>query len=154
MIAARLERAMEQTATTAAFEKAYRFLMDSRGRSLEAGRIEIDGDRVYALVQDYETKAGGEAQFEAHRKYADIQCIVSGEEAIGWAPVELMAVTQGYDPAKDVVLGTVPPGEATLVRLRAGEVGVFYPSDAHAPKLAAGSPTRVVKIVVKVEVGT
>ena len=152
MIAARLERAMEQTATTPAFEKAFRFLLDSRGSSLMEGRIEIDGDRVFALVQNYETSADGEALFEAHRKYIDIQCIVLGEEVIGWAPVERMAVTQEYAPAKDAVLGTVPPGEATWVRLREGEVGVFYPSDAHAPKLAAGSPTRVVKIVVKVAV--
>ncbi len=152
MIVAKLERAMEQTAATPAFEKAYRFLLDSRGRALEAGRIEIDGDRVFALVQNYETRAGGETLFEAHRKYADIQFIVAGEEAIGWAPIELMAVTADYDPAKDVVLGTVPPGEVTLLNLRAGEVGVFYPSDAHAPKLASGSPSRVVKIVVKVEV--
>lgn len=150
MIVAKLERAAEQTVQTPAFEKAYRFLMDSRGRTLAEGKIEIDGDRVFALVQSYETQAGGEPKFEAHRKYADIQYITGGEELIGWAPLEKMTMTQEYDPAKDVVLGKASPADVTPVRLFAGELGVFYPSDAHAPKQAVGKPSEVHKIVVKV----
>jgi biofilm protein TabA len=150
MIAARLEQATEQTASTPEFEKAYRFLMDSRNRALAEGRVEIDGDRVFALVQSYDTQVYGEANFEAHRKYADIQYIVGGEEIIGWAPLEKMTIIQEYDPAKDAVLGKVPVAEQTQLRLCAGELGVFYPSDAHAPKQAAGKPARVSKIVVKV----
>ena len=150
MIAARLEQAARQTAPTPEFEKAYRFLLDSRGRTLNEGRIDIDGDRVYALVQSYETLAGGEPKFEAHRRYVDIQYIAGGEEIMGWTPLEKMKTTREYDPAKDVVLGTAAQSDMTPVRLFAGELAVFYPSDAHAPKQAVEKPSRVHKIVVKV----
>ena len=152
MIVAKLEQAAEQTVLTPAFEKAYRFLKESRGKTLAEGRVEIDGDRVFALVQSYDTTVGGEPKFEAHRKYADIQYITGGEELIGWAPLEKMTTTQDYDAAKDVVLGKADPADVTPVRLFAGELGVFYPSDAHAPKQAVGKACKVAKIVVKVAI--
>ena len=152
MIVAKLERAMEQTVQTPEFGKAYRFLMDSRGRTLAEGRIEIEGDRIFALVQYFETQASGEPRFEGHRKYADIQYISSGEELIGWAPFEKMTTTLEYDPDKDVVRGKVAAADAVPVKLFAGELGVFFPSDAHAPKQAVGAPSRVCKIVVKVAI--
>lgn len=152
MIVAKLERAVEQTVLTPAMERAFRFLNDSRSKTLAEGRIEIDGDRVYALVQSYETKKGGAPTFEAHRRYIDIQYLTDGEEVIGWAPLEKMTVTVPYDAAKDAVLGTAAAGDVTPVLLRAGELAVLYPSDAHAPKQSAGGPAKVAKIVVKVRV--
>jgi len=38
------------------------------------------------------------------------------------------------------------------VHLIAGELAVLYPDDGHAPRLAAGAPSPVFKIVVKVAV--
>jgi beta-galactosidase beta subunit len=38
------------------------------------------------------------------------------------------------------------------VLLQAGQAAVFYPEDAHAPRLAAGKISSVMKIVVKVAV--
>jgi biofilm protein TabA len=152
MIVAKLERAAEQTAPSPEFKKAYKFLLDARGRELPEGRVEIDGDKVFAIVQSYETKSDAEPKFEAHRKYADIQYIIDGEELIGWAPLEKMKMTQDYDPAKDVTLGVAAPRDTIGVKLFAGELGVFYPSDAHAPKQAVGKGVKVHKIVVKVAV--
>ena len=152
MIVAKLEEAAKQTVLTPEFEKAYKFLLDARGRTLEEGRVEIDGDRVFALVQSYETTSGGEPKFEAHRKYADIQYITAGAEMIGWTTLEKMTATGEYDPAKDVILGKATASDVTPVKLFAGELGVFYPSDAHAPKQAVGTPVTVHKIVVKVAV--
>ncbi|MBI3755405.1 MAG: YhcH/YjgK/YiaL family protein [Deltaproteobacteria bacterium] len=80
----------------------------------------------------------------------DIQYIVSGEEAIGWVPAERMAITEAYDIEKDICFGTASKEEITMVRLQAGQLAVFYPEDGHAPKLAAGQPSAVFKIVVKV----
>ena len=42
--------------------------------------------------------------------------------------------------------------EGTPVHLSAGQLVVLYPEDAYAPKLAAGKPSPVKKIVVKVAV--
>jgi YhcH/YjgK/YiaL family protein len=118
---------------------------------LPDGRVEIDGEDAFALVQSYETQTG-DWLFEGHRKYLDIQYVASGEEVIGWAHIERATVTMPYDPVKDVWLGTVPAAEITPVRLAAGQLAVLYPTDAHAPRHAAGAAMAVKKIVVKVAV--
>lgn len=130
-------------------EKALEFLRGRDLRSLPDGRHEIDGGRVFALAQRYDTeKQAGEPRFEAHRKFIDVQYIAEGEEIIGWAPLERLDVTEPYDADKDVCFGAARGWSP--VRLQAGELAVFFPEDAHAPKMAAGAPSRVFKIVVKV----
>jgi YhcH/YjgK/YiaL family protein len=139
----------EQVALTPALEKAFEFLLRSHSQPLIDGRVEIDGNQVYALVQSYTTKRG-EPKFEAHRKYLDIQYLVTGEEVIGWAFLDRMMVDTPYDETKDVCLGRVSAPDVTPVRLSPGQLAVLYPSDAHAPKQAVGEPIPVKKIVVKV----
>jgi YhcH/YjgK/YiaL family protein len=115
--------------------------------------VEIDGDRVFALVQSYQTVAAGDPVLcEAHRKYIDVQYVAAGEEVIGWASTGRLTITADYDQAKEAWFGTLPPADTTFVRLAAGELAVLYPTDGHAPRLAAGAPAAVKKIVVKVAV--
>lgn len=64
-----------------AWEKVSAFLAAVR-RRLPAGRYELDGDRVYAMVQGYETHdadPGTSSRF--HRKYVDIQLLLSAEDS-------------------------------------------------------------------------
>jgi biofilm protein TabA len=151
MIVTDLEHVAQQIALTPALQKGLDFLGQVHGQTLPNGRVEIDGERVYALVQSYETRHG-EPKFEAHRKYLDIQYVASGEEIVAWAFIDRMVVDVAYDEAKDVCFGHVPPADVTPVRVSAGQMAILYPSDAHAPKVAAGAPTAVKKIVVKVAV--
>lgn len=135
---------------TPTLKKAINFLRRPDIRNLADGRVDIDGQDVFALVQQYETVITDIPRFEYHRKYIDIQYIVSGKEVIGWAPVERMTITEAYNMEKDICFGTVPKEEITPVFLQEGQLAVFYPEDSHAPKLAAGAPSHVIKIVVKV----
>ena len=66
----------------------------------------------------------------------------------------LLEPSDPYDEEKDAVLGAVPAGEWTPVRLAAGLAMVLYPSDAHAPGLAAGEPAAAKKVVLKIAVGS
>lgn len=132
--------------------KAIEFLRRPDLLALADGRAEIDGDRVFALPQRYETVRTDTMRFEYHRKYIDLQFIVEGEEAIAWVSAARMKITEPYDREKDVTFGTALPEEVTQVRLRAGQLAVFFPEDAHAPRQAVAAPSKVFKIVVKVEV--
>jgi len=76
--------------------------------------------------------------------------VVSGKEVLGWAPLDELTVTVAYDREKDALLGPVPLTAAPFVQFAAGQAIVLYPSDAHAPGLAAGTPSPVKKIVVKI----
>jgi biofilm protein TabA len=151
MIIAAFEHLGGQTPQTPAMQKAIAWLSANRTASDLAQRVEIDGKGVYALVQEYETAAAGDiVNCEAHRKYIDIQYICSGEEVMGWAPLDALRAVTDYNPDKDVLHGDVPDVEMTAVLVRSGQAAIFYPEDAHAPKLAAGKPGAVRKIVVKV----
>lgn len=153
MVVTDIKHLDHQVSMTDTLRKGIEFLRRPDIHLLADGRVEIDGDRVFALVQQYETLETDPPKFEYHRKYIDIQYIVSGEEVIGWAPAGRMTVTEAYDAEKDICFGSVPKGEMTSVYLKAGQLAVLYPEDGHAPKLAAGRPSHVFKIVVKVAAG-
>ena len=152
MLVTALKHIDRQISMTASLKKAIEFLRRTDIHTLVDGRVDIDGQHVFALVQWYETVKTDATKFEYHRKYIDIQYIVSGKEIMGWAPVERMIVTEAYDLDKDICFGTVPKQEITSAHLQAGQLAVLYPEDAHAPKLAAGASSRVFKIVIRVAV--
>ena len=152
MIVSDIKHISRQAALSPGLQKAIDFLRSPDLQTLPDGRVEIDGDRVFALVQRYETTWAATPKFECHRNYIDIQFILSGEEIIGWAPADQMEITAAYDAGKDISFGTVAKGQWTPVHLQAGQMAVLYPEDGHAPKLALRNPSTVMKIVVKVGV--
>lgn len=150
MLVTDIKHIERQVSMTPTLKKAIDFLQRPDIRNMADGRMDIDGEDVFAIVQRYETVKTDALKFEYHRKYIDLQYIVSGKEVIGWAPVERMTVTEPYNIEKDICFGTAPEQEITLIHRQAGQLAVFYPEDGHAPKLAAGMPSPVFKIVVKV----
>jgi biofilm protein TabA len=153
MIVTKLKELLHQSAEHPSLFKAVEFLHQVEGQELEDGRVEIDGKKVYALVQSYLGKTEiQQPRFEAHRRYIDVQYLVSGKELFGWAPLDSMAESDMFNEEKDVVHGSVADDAFSLVRLSPGMLAVVYPEDAHAPGLADGEPTPVKKIVVKVTI--
>jgi biofilm protein TabA len=151
MIIAALEYLARQTASFPAIQQGLDWLQANHAASGLPARVEIAGSDVFALVQSYQTEAAGElVEIEAHRKYIDIQYICSGVECMGWLPLASVREPGPYNPDKDVLKGHVPAADITPVLVRAGSAAIFYPEDAHAPKLASGAPAPVRKIVVKV----
>lgn len=148
MITSRLEHAARQLPSVPGMAAALEFLRRPDLGALADGKYEIEGDSVFALVQRYITLAGTEPRFEAHKKYIDVQYLAEGSEIIGWAPLKRVDVTQAYDGGTDACFGSVEQWTAT--RLGTGELAVFFPEDAHAPRLACGAPAPVIKIVIKV----
>ncbi len=154
MIIATVEELYQQVPGLPRLRQALDYIQNARGLDLPDGRYEIDGSMLYALVQSYQTlPPDDQAKYEAHRNYIDVQYIVSGVEVMGWAPLERMQVTKEYQPEKDIVLGTCQAARSTLTRVEAGEAAVFFPQDAHAPKLTCAEPGQVKKIVVKAAIG-
>jgi YhcH/YjgK/YiaL family protein len=158
MIVSALENIDRYIASNQALKKAVEFLrrldVNASEEGREGRRIDIDGRDMFAIVRRYETLVTEEPVLEFHRKYIDVQYIVSGEEAIGWLPVEDMIVTRDYDEEKDICFGTAPSGRISYIYLPVGRVAVFYTDDGHAPGLApglaAGAPSSVCKVVIKV----
>ena len=150
MIVTDLEHLHEQMPASPRLQTALDFLMKSRLQDLPDGRIEIDGDRLYALIQSYQTIPWENAKFEAHRRYIDLQFVAAGSEAMGWCHIDGLTETVPYNEAKDVWYGKPASDQITAVPLVAGQLAVLFPNDAHAPKLQVVKPEGVKKIVVKV----
>ena len=106
---------------------------------------------IYVSVESYSTKSFSDGLFEAHRKYIDVQVVLSGEEKIGWHPVDGLIPETEYDEKKDIVFYqmTAPYG---WTRLEPGIFAVYFPADAHLPQIQAVQSLEVKKAVVKVPV--
>lgn len=129
-------------------QAAFRYLQESDLETATPGKVDIDGDRVFALVQEYQSKPLSQGFWESHRKYLDVQYVVSGVEQMGYA--NLTQLTAGaYDADKDVI---IHEGSGSFVLLSAGMFAVMMPEDAHMPGIAVGNPHPVKKVVVKVAV--
>jgi len=111
------------------------------------GKYLIEDNEVFASVSEYNSKKPEDAKWEAHQKYADIQYIVSGEEKMGYAPLNTMEVTEAYNPDKDIVF---LKGQGDYVTAKPGMFVIFFPHDAHQPSVMIKESSPVKKVVVKV----
>ena len=79
-----------------------------------------------------------------------MQFVVSGQELLQYAQLEGLPECQPFDEGNDFGLYETPE-QCTDVVLRAGDLAVLAPEDAHKPGCTLGSePCHVRKIVVKV----
>lgn len=115
---------------------------------LKTGRYEVDGDRLFYMIQRYNTKTPEEAKFESHEEYIDLQVILAGREIIGYAPVAQLEETGR--PKKDFI-EYADPASFTPVHMEAGMCAIFYPGDGHKPCYSIGEQQEVVKLVIKVK---
>lgn len=146
MVTDHISRADIYAALGASFQDAFAFLGHGDLGTIPAGTYELDGRRVYAVVQDYQSKRAEEGKWEAHRKYIDLQYVVSGRERFGYAPAGRMAAGP-YDEERDLER---PDGDGAFVELRAGDFMLLWPGEAHMPGMAIGEPAEVRKVVVKI----
>lgn len=132
------------------WNKAFLFLKSNDLASLEKGRIRLDEDDLYLSVDEYVSRNEENSRFEAHRSYADIQYLVSGEEKIGVVPLEITSVAIPYDIGHDIVFLNAPENNYRVAD--PGRFFVFFPGDAHRPCVKTRENSMVRKIVVKVRI--
>ncbi len=144
------------------FRAAFDYLLDVfhpgsaaslRLKNLQVGqneRVDLAGG-AFALEQVYRTKPRTEGFFESHRRYIDVQVIVSGEEIIEVADVAALSLREDRTPAQDVLIYGVPE-KTSVLTLQTGDAAVLFPVDGHMPQIALGSSVEVRKIVIKVPV--
>jgi YhcH/YjgK/YiaL family protein len=130
------------------FAPAFAFLAGTGLRDLPPGRYEIDGERIYAMVQRGPGRSREEAFLETHDRYMDIQFVLAGADSMGWKPRSRLAeISREYDETSDVAFyGDEPDAWITVGE---GAFVVFFPDDAHLPSI---SSEEIHKVVVKIAV--
>ena len=128
-------------------EKAFEYINSVDFMKLPCGRYEIDNDNIYVNVEEYLTKT--ESRPEYHKKYIDIQFVVSGEEKIGYCPLSEVNINEPFNEEKDIGFGS---GKVSYIKMTKDLFMILMPQDAHQPCMAVNDPLKVKKIVVKVKI--
>ncbi|MBM3115332.1 YhcH/YjgK/YiaL family protein [Jeongeupia naejangsanensis] len=118
---------------------------------MPAGRYEIDGDRLYFMIQEMITQPFEAGRPEAHRRYADIQLLLSGEEGYGIAPPDpALPVLDDFFEGRDIGFYATPVNEQRI-NLLPGDFVVFYPGELHRPGRCVAESMPIRKVVVKID---
>jgi biofilm protein TabA len=133
------------------FKAAFDFLKGRELDKLEAGRYDIN-ERVFAIVQIYQTEPESQVKWEAHKKYFDIQYVVSGKEKFLIIQKSKLNETVPYDDAKDIAFFGETMDSADSVILLPGDLVIVGPEEAHKPRCMIKESQSVKKIIVKVPV--
>jgi YhcH/YjgK/YiaL family protein len=128
--------------------RALEFAQSTDLLTLELGRHTIDGDKLFALVQEYQPKPANQGRYEAHRRYWDLQIVARGEEAMGWNRLEAMQIAEPHSNEKDVAFFQ---GTGFLFLVPAGNFTIFAPHDVHLPGVETVRSEQVRKVVIKMD---
>lgn len=147
MILDQLDHAAKYTGLKEGLSEAFGFLGQPGLAELPDGKYEIAGDRIYAIVARTAGRPIEESALESHRKFIDVQYVISGDESMGWKSREGLINSIEYDEGKDLEFLDGEPD--SIVRVPPGSFTVFLPTDAHQPLIGNGP---IHKVVVKIAV--
>jgi len=153
MIVDYIENAYLYIGLSDGLRKAFEIIKDKSLSQKADDRYDVDGDKLYYIVQHYTTKPREECKLEAHKKYIDVQFVVTSQEIIYYTPLNGLKIETPYDQTKDVAFYKVPAG-LTAINLRPGMFCILFPQDAHIPGCQIDGPSNVHKVVVKVKMNT
>lgn len=149
MILDKLQNASRYYSLHPLFEKAFGFLQQSDLTTLPIGQQAIEGRELFAIISEGTGVPENEARLEVHRKYIDIQYVISGTDHMGWK--DLATCSEPNDPynaERDAAF--FPDKTSNWFDVPAGSFTIFYPDDAHA---AMATVESVRKVVLKIAVG-
>jgi YhcH/YjgK/YiaL family protein len=149
MIIDKLDKAGMYTDMHPLFSKAFGFLQQKDLAKTEEGKYVLEGEKLFAMVQEYAPRIFEDCKLEAHRKYIDIQYIISGEEQIGVALLGDQYSKDGYIAEKDIIFYE---GKVSRINMKPGMFAIFFPDDLHMPGIRMDQSSTVRKVVVKVAV--
>ena len=116
----------------------------------ELGIHELRGDKMFVSVQAYGTEPRENCRFESHRRYIDLQYTIEGLEGIDYCNRANLKNDGAYDEAKDLLFH-LPEESTTTLPVCGDAFCIFFPEDAHRPKVALRSPGPIRKLVVKID---
>lgn len=132
-------------------DRAVEYLKGLKVTEEDSGKKVIVNDDFFYSVQSYMTKDEKDAGLESHKKYIDIQLMISGSEVMDICDTSRLSVKTEYDEEKDIMFWNIPSRMARTT-LRAGDCIVLYPENAHRGAVALDKTEKVLKIVGKVKI--
>ena len=132
------------------FAKCFEYVEEYMKNPVPAGTYEIEGRDLYVMVQDSETRLEG--FLETHKKYIDVQVLISGEEMVYCDWGYGLETETPYNEEKDFEFFKDREDKIEFV-FAGGEFMILFPHDAHKPAMIYGDKQTVCKkLVFKVKI--
>ncbi len=128
-------------------EKAFKYVENTDLSKINIGKYQIDDDKIFAVVSEYKTKNLEQGLWEAHKKYIDIQYIISGKEKMGYCCIDDMKIAVKYNDENDIIFMN---GQGDFLTVNEGSFALFTPKDAHMPSIRVNDSKCVKKLLVKI----
>lgn len=129
------------------FLKVCDFLENTNLTDLVDGKIDIDGENVFANCMTYLADGVPGDIFETHKKYLDIHIVVENTEKMAvTSPVRAQSRVP-FSEEKDIAF--YDSKDYQIVELLPGNLLVTFEEDLHQPKIHCNDET-VKKLVIKV----
>ena len=123
-------------------DESFNYIENTDFSILKNGRYDIDSN-MFVLVNEYSTKENESNISEAHRKYIDLQYVLSGSEIIEYETLENQNIVKEYDKENDYTLYNLK-NKNTLI-LSEGMFAIFYPEDLHMPGIINNESVKIKK---------
>ena len=118
-------------------------------RELSAGTHEIDGERMFVNIVEYETTTPENRFWEAHRHYLDVHLILCGTEQIDLNFIKNMDL-KDFQEENDFL--PMEGEKKVSVVLEEGDYLVCYPGDGHRTGVAVKESVKLKKAIFKVQI--
>lgn len=128
-------------------DKAIDYLYEHRKEHFELGKYEIDGDKVFLVVQENVLNQEDNDQFEHHKKYADFHLLVEGHEYSSYG-ARVVDEAVAFDEGADI--GFVHCQDCYQLLLGYHNFAIFFPGEPHQPNSYAGLEEKVRKYLFKI----
>jgi biofilm protein TabA len=142
-----IEFAKQYRANKEYWDKAFQFMREKNLKEMAPGKYVIDGDNVFATITEAPSKEFEQSAWESHRKYIDLQYVITGMEKIGVCPLAKATVTKPYDENKD---GANYNATGKYFIASPKEFFLFFPNDVHRPNIKVEGFDIVKKLVIKI----
>ncbi len=120
--------------------------------SLQTEQYPIVGESAFILIQEYLTKSESEKKWESHKKYIDLQIVLSGQEFMDYSPSSFLLPRDPYSDEKDVIFYEKGGQEHTRIFAPKNHFCLFFPDEAHKPGLHITHEVLIKKAVIKISV--
>lgn len=147
MIVDRIERFQQYTRSVPDIYEVMKFAEKVKKENIPVGKYPIQNG--FVLVQEGQTRKFEEADFEVHRKYLDIQILVSGTEYVEYADIKDLTTKVAFDEEKDLEL---MDGAGCKIQIKPDMFYVLYPSDGHKPCCHEEISTNYKKVLAKIKI--
>lgn len=125
-------------------DKALAYIKETGLERLPETKVELSGeDLICCGATEAKLRSRENAPLEAHKKYIDLQVIISGKDKFGLKAVkDCGAIKKEYNEAKDTLF--YEGGFNEEVTLEGGEMILIKPDTAHAPCIGEGTVRKCV----------